>query len=373
MCLHKSSHANRNSLVYAPSTSSNRRLSRHSARLDLITDSEAKKRGWDEDEDEEHEVKKSRVEGEELIDGYEDAEFDETVPKRGSKRLMHDDDEDDVDETKVSNKSRGKRARKVSNLNGHHGYQVDDNMNVDSDDEEMDDITDLKPISRGKKRDRAEAGSTFGGDDDDSGAEHEGDSKHRRRRRKRRTVSKRKSEATHIRDKKRLRDIDEDLSEGSEGSSPSKVSSHTRKRGKRTSFIDHSEYEHQKNDVSMDDSMSSLRNNIREIGEEWENNGVRWKVGPNGQRLRLALVKKARQRFVMVCYFVSERSVDVNYLCFTQPKDSQHPDREANMQICVETWLTEEEYQQAKADHALAWQDSPKQNGERLSLDISVS
>lgn len=42
------------------------------------------------------------------------------------------------------------------------------------------------------------------------------------------------------------------------------------------------------------------------------------------------------------------------------------------MQICVETWLSEEEYQQAKADHALAWQDSPRHDGERLSLDTSV-
>ena len=72
-------------------------------------------------------------------------------------------------------------------------------------DEDMDDITELKLISRGKKRDCAEAGSTFGGDDDESALDNEGegDSKLRRRRRKRRTVAKRKSEATYLRGKKR--------------------------------------------------------------------------------------------------------------------------------------------------------------------------
>lgn len=43
-----------------------------------------------------------------------------------------------------------------------------------------------------------------------------------------------------------------------------------------------------------------------------------------------------------------------------QPKDSQHPDRDANLQVFVETWLTEEEFQEAKAQKRLAWQDSPK-------------
>ncbi|KAF9534629.1 hypothetical protein CPB83DRAFT_878985 [Crepidotus variabilis] len=335
--------------AYAPSASSSRRLSRHSARLvigESTSDAEAKKRGWIVEEDEEHEAKKTRVEGDELIDGDDDAEFDEAAPRRGSKRGIREDE--DVDEGKVSSKSRGKRARKVS---GRHSYQVDHTMDIDDDDEEMDDITDLKPISRGKKRDRAEAGSTFGADDDDSGAEHEDDSKLRRRRRKRRTVAKRKSEASYLLNKKRQRDVDEDVSEDSEGSSPSKRSSNTRKRGKRSS-ANRRDYERQRSDVSMDESLTSNRSKHRDIGDEWENNGVRWKIGLNGQKLRLALVKKARQRFMM-------------------PKDSQHPDREANMQICVETWLSDEEYQQAKADHALAWQESPRHDGERLFLDTS--
>lgn len=291
-----------NRSAYAPSASSSRRLSRHSARLAIgesASDSEAKKRGWDVDEDEEHEAKKTRVEGDELIDGDEDAEFDEAAPKRGWKRGIREDE--DVDEGKVSSKSHGKRARRVSNVNGHHSYQVDPIMDIDDDDEEMDDITELKPISRGKKRDRAEAGSTFGADDDDSGAEHEDGSKLRRRRRKRRTVAKRKSEASYLLNKKRQRDGDEDVSDDSEGSSPSKLSSNTRKRGKRSSAVNRREYERQRSDVSMDESLTSNRSRHRDIGDEWESNGVRWKIGLNGQKLRLALVKKARQRFTMVC------------------------------------------------------------------------
>lgn len=58
-----------------------------------------------------------------------------------------------------------------------------------------------------------------------------------------------------------------------------------------------------------------------------------------------------------------------------QPRDSQHPDREANHQIYVETWLTEEEYQDAKSKQLLAWQEPPLHSPEapeKLSLNISV-
>ncbi len=257
---------------------------------------EARKRSWHTDQDEEHEAKKTRVEGEELIDGDEDAEFDENALELG---VLYEGGSDAATETR---KSSGRRTRRVSAEKAPEGHQADQNMDVD--DEEMDDITELKPISRGKKRDRAEAGSTFGGDDEDSTAEHEadGDSKLRRRRRKRRTVAKRKSEASYLRGKKREREGDEDLTdENSEESL--KLSSSQRKRGKRSSNVHHYEIERQKSDVSMDESVTSSKNKVREIGEEWENNGIRYKIGLNGQRLRQALVKKARQRFIMVSSF----------------------------------------------------------------------
>ena len=252
------------------------------------------------EQDEEHEAKKTRVEGEELIDGDDDAEFEQDAPRRGSKRAIQEEADEDTDGATAT--KRGKRARKLSNEKPPQRHQADQNMDID---EDMDDVTELKSISRGKKRDRAEAGSTFGGDDDDDESaldnEGEGDSKLRRRRRKRRTVAKRKSEITYLRGKKRGREADEDESdESSDETSPSKVSSSRRKRGKRSPNVQRHEIERQKSDVSMDESVTSSKR-VREIGEEWENNGVSYKIGPNGQRLRQALVKKARQRFVMVC------------------------------------------------------------------------
>ena len=47
-----------------------------------------------------------------------------------------------------------------------------------------------------------------------------------------------------------------------------------------------------------------------------------------------------------------------NLLTPCQPKDSQHPDRRANVEIYVETWLSDEEYKAAKERHELDWQDA---------------
>ncbi|KAH9482288.1 hypothetical protein JR316_0004386 [Psilocybe cubensis] len=300
------------------------------------SDNEERKRGFDGDHLEEHETKKFRVEGEEMVDGDEDAEFEDLAPKRGSKRVMHD---EDMEYNNNAKKFRGKRSRKISLAKS----------DMDVDEEDDDQVTELPSPSthRGKKRDRTEAGSTFGGDDDDSAEEPEDSDAIVRRRRKRRTVSKRKSEASHLRGKKRDRVTEDDLSEGfSEGDSLEK-SAH--KKGKHSS---HRRDRAAESDISMEDSSFS-RSKIREIGDEWESNGVKYKIGPNGQRLRQALVKKARQKFVM-------------------PKDSLHPDRDVNLQVCIETWLTEEEYQEAKAQHNLAWQDDPEtKNIHKLTLDIS--
>ena len=270
---------------------------------DWTSDNEGKKRSLDEQEDDEHEFKKSRVDGEELTDGNEEAEiFDvgHTAPKRGSKRGFGEEDEDDGDgEVTETKEFRGKRARKVSQEKVRQFNIVDDNMDID--DEELDEITELRQSSRGKKRDRAEAGSTFGGEDEDSEAElgHEDDVKARRRRRKRRTVARRKSEASHARGKKRDRDIDDEKNQESEDGSEGKGS--RKKRGKRAS--DRHENGHaSRSDVSMDESVNSIRGKVRAIGEEWESNGIKYKVGPNGQRLRQALVKQARQKFVMVFF-----------------------------------------------------------------------
>ena len=57
-----------------------------------------------------------------------------------------------------------------------------------------------------------------------------------------------------------------------------------------------------------------------------------------------------------------------------QPKDSEHPDRRANVDVYVETWLSEEEYQLAKERNELAWQ-SPQSSPIDLPAipDVPVS
>ena len=276
--------------------------SRRSSRKNLnILDDEVRKRAFDEEEFEEPDhPKKSRVEGEELIDGDEDPEWEEykQIPQRGSKRVLVDEDENE--DVFPSKRARDKRARKVS-LENALSYQSD-NMEID-DNEAEDEVAELKSISRGKKRDRAEAGSTFGGDDEDSipEAEIEDDVKARRRRRKRRTVGKRKSDASSsLRGQKRDRDIedgDSDL-ESLDG----ELLKVSRKKGKRSvsASLQDEEDRRDGSDLSMDISQTSSKEKGRRIGDEWESNGVMFKIGPNGQRLRQALIKKARQKFSMV-------------------------------------------------------------------------
>ncbi|CDO71357.1 hypothetical protein BN946_scf184908.g115 [Trametes cinnabarina] len=295
------------------------------------------KHALDDEVDARHEssAKKSRLEVEELLDGGDVSErqvngmdVDQHTGhiKRGSKRVASLEDDEGLDASRVDR--RDKRARKVS---------IDKSAiaeDYDMEDDEQEDELDGNPsIVRGKKRDRAEAGSTFGGDD----SVIDDDEKPQRQRR-RRTVSNKLSQSSS-RGQKRVRDLD---SYDSDDSADRLKREHTRKkRGKRS--------EEEEVPVSHDPLCKG-----RHIGEEWESNGIRYKVGPNGQRLRQELVKKSRSRFPM-------------------PSDSQHPDRRANVDVYVETWLTEEEYQAAKERHELAWQDSSLSPEPHTQLDVPDS
>ncbi|KAF8897910.1 hypothetical protein BD779DRAFT_408507 [Infundibulicybe gibba] len=302
------------------------------------------------DDDDNDEPSDTKVSGDE-IDGDEGQEW--YIPKRGAKRVLGDEEEnDDVYQTK---KIREKRARKVSLEKNPQVVILDDDMEID---EEDDNLPELKSISRGKKRDRAEAGSTFGGDDEDSApeVEHEDDAKAERRRRKRRTVAKRKSDiGGSVRGQKRDRGVSGEDSEGeSDGGAHAHISRKKRgRKSKHSTARDDEEQRRNGSDISMDDSQASTRSKNRRVGDEWESNGTKYKIGPNYQRLQQALVKKARQKFTM-------------------PQDSQHPDRSANLEVFVECWLTDEEYKNAKAQHLLAWQDSPKQSAEPETLAVVV-
>ncbi|EAU84236.2 hypothetical protein CC1G_08166 [Coprinopsis cinerea okayama7 len=315
-------------------------LTRHAAArnfVDLTSDGEPSKRGLDDDWEDSETLKKTRTEGEQRIDGDEDP----SGSKRAGKRTLVYEDEDEAEGI------RDKRARKVSLEKNGRILSDYEEMDVD---EELDEVPDMVSPVRGKKRDRAEAGSTFGGDDDES--EQEDDTKSRKNRRKRR--NKRKSDIGTSVGRKRDRDV---AYEDEEMGSPSEAGTQPRhhKKGRRRSQAHHDYDYYNGSDISVDDSLASTstRGRRRRIGEEWESNGIRWKIGPNGQRLRQALVKKARSKFPM-------------------PRDSVHPDRNANLEVFVETWLTEEEYNEAKEQSLLAWQDSPKQSVEPENISVEI-
>ena len=199
-----------------------------------------------------------------IIDHMEVDEASPAQPKRGAKRLASVEEDEGFESARAI--GRGKRARKASS---------------------QDPI--LKAM-RGKKRDRAEAGSTVGGDDF---AEDDIEDKHRSQRRRR--IGNKKS-VGNLRGQKRAREHDSSESDN-ESDSTSRRSARN-KRGKRSP---------REEDWTSDDGLVSHDPlcNGRPIGEEWESNGVLYKVGPNGQRLRQALVKKSRSRFPMVCYLFS--------------------------------------------------------------------
>ncbi|KAG6891716.1 hypothetical protein C0992_010119 [Termitomyces sp. T32_za158] len=288
--------------------------------------------------DESKYTREMRVKDGDDLRGDQELEWiEEHGSPRGWKR-GHGDNLDD-DEVDGSLHIRDKRQRKVSLDKS--SQLADEDMDIDEDEDE---ISALPSLSRGKKRDRAEAGSTFGGDDEDDG-DHEIDlEKARHRHRKRRTYAKRKSDASvSARGTKRDRELAEGDSESeNEGNMSLKTS--RKKRGKKAARAPQPD---DRSDVSMDESLasSSRSRQRRNIGDEWESNGVKYKAGPNGQRLRQTLIRKERQKFPM-------------------PEDSQHPDRQANFEVYVETWLTEEEYREAKDQQLLAWQDSNKPSAE---------
>ena len=211
--------------------------------------------------------------------------LERAAPKRGSKREYGDAEE--AEEVLESKRAREKRARKVSLEKA----IPEEEMEIDENELE-DGFADHGRFSRGKKRDREEAGSTFGGEDEDqSELEEPEEDAVTRRSRKRRSVARRQSNlATNARGKKRDRDIDDYPSDDGSDDQASSRKRRNKKEGRLVESVD--------GDVSMEESPG--RGKGRKIGEEWTSNGVVFKIGPNCQRLRQTLVKKARQKYNMV-------------------------------------------------------------------------
>lgn len=217
------------------------------------------------------------IDGEEVHDGM-DVDVEVSQPKRGAKRQANNDEDEGIEH--VRENGRDKRARKVSREQAPE--QSDEEMGAPA--ESGDEVPEMVPLQRGKKRDRDEAGSTFGGDESVIDEAESDDGHKSRRRRKRRTMAKNIEDAT--RGQKRSRD---EASEESDEEPDRPKRRDTRgQRGNR--------------DFDVFDA--PLSNDPlckgRRIGEEWEINGIHFKVGPNGQRLRQELVKRSRTRFPMV-------------------------------------------------------------------------
>lgn len=224
----------------------------------------------------EKENKRSRVEDDDITEDFdqaaewqdeedEDMDVDRIVPsssktKRGSKRMASLNE----DGFEFGRPNRDKRARRTSGRGG---------------DESMEQDVESNP--RGKKRDRTSYGT-------ESHMDEEDDKAHRHRRR--RVVSHKKTSESS-RGQKRGRDADSMESDEDSDSPSRRAVRH--KRGKKTASRGSESAEEAL--ISNDPLCKG-----RHIGEEWEINGIHYKVGPNGQRLRQALVKQTRSRFPMV-------------------------------------------------------------------------
>ncbi|THV08183.1 hypothetical protein K435DRAFT_814689 [Dendrothele bispora CBS 962.96] len=168
--------------------------------------------GYDQRDDGDN-VKKTRVEGDEFIDGDEEAEWQyDSQPSheqsrafaKASKRGLADDYDDDSD-IAVSKRQREKRARKVSADKSVDMDDIDEDMVVDE--EDYGDYA--RTFSRGRKRDRAEAASSMGGDEENEDPE-DIEEEIKLRGRKRRNQRKSDVAPSHSRGSKRHRDVEDE-------------------------------------------------------------------------------------------------------------------------------------------------------------------
>lgn len=263
-----------------------RRASRKEPFINHDDNEESRKRSFEDESDVEHEtIKKSRIDGDELIDGDEQADwyaqYSDRLSRRGSNESL-----DQQPEGNYTHTNNQERFQPVDELGDEDHEPVDEAM------EGIDEVTELKAVARGKKRDRAEAGSTFGGDDEDI---RNGRASHHR---KRRTILRRRIEIP-ARGQKRDREGESPDSEGEGGDSETSrrraQRSSKKKRGKKAASDEVSEILVEDSRVSKDPLCGGRR-----VGDDWEADGVQYKVGDKGERLRLTLVKKARNKHHMV-------------------------------------------------------------------------
>ena len=191
---------------------------------------------------------------------------------RGAKRQAAPDEE--IASVGSIGKKAGKRARRQSR-------KLAEVINIDENDEQMD----VDHVARGKKRDRAEADSSFGGDDESVLGRR---GRKSRRQKRKSGLATNVDSATPARGTKRSYEVESTI--GSEEDDSASRARSPRKRGKRMA----------KESQGVSDESSDTSVAGRRIGEEWDVNGVIHKVGPDGQRLRQVLLKKRASRYSMV-------------------------------------------------------------------------
>lgn len=263
-----------------------RRSSRKDLVMNIDNNEESKKRSFEDESDVEYEImKKSRIDRNELKNGGEPADGAQygEMSRRASKESLSRRPEGNF----VYANGRERCERGTDEVH----EPVDEAM--EGIDEEG--ATELKAVARGKKRDRAEAGSSFGGDEEED--LRNGRVSHHR---KRRSVLRRRVEVPS-RGQKRDREAESAESEGEEGDSETSRRRLQRrskkKRGKKAASDDSGEISVEDPRVSRDPLCGGRR-----IGDEWEVDGVQYKVGGKGERLRLTLIKKARNKYHMVSF-----------------------------------------------------------------------
>jgi hypothetical protein len=191
-----------------------------------------------------------------------------------------------------------KRRRKVSSRLALPAPLHDVGMDVD------DVATPLLPFPRahGKKRNRAEAGSTMGDDDvrelalDNGDDDGDGDESHMRHRRRRLRKSLGAKRAQDQRGQKRERERGSDETSEDEDVA-ARLAGKTARRRQDDGPADDS-------DVAMSDRgsvVSAATTKGRRVGEVWEAHGFKHKIGPDGRRLTMALVRADRPLYNMVC------------------------------------------------------------------------
>lgn len=251
-------------------------------------------------------------------DDDDDDIFPETSKKTRVQEEANEAEEDDEMDWEISSKVRH-QSRKVSDPKGLRGHKrqagVDDDEFDQSEKKEREkrarkgprgnklpfsdgapgssgNFHDLISSHRGIKRNRFEAGSTFGGDDDLLLVNG------KKSRRRQHRSGKEDDESLVL--AKRTSNLsstaeDDDTAIMNQRLQTGKI----KKKGKQRADFTGEELS---SDISMSEDrlMADTFCRGHNIGEEWEVNGQKWKVGQDGRRLRLALLNRKRSRYSMV-------------------------------------------------------------------------